>query len=80
MTQEIEREALPPLPEPFDHNTASNKAFKFSLLLENYCRRTTGFSENEMSADRLTETILGMPYDGQCPPDLGAALQTAIWA
>jgi hypothetical protein len=69
---------ITPLPEPFTHNTLSNKAFKLSALLEDYCRRTTGFSENEMGPERLTQTMLSMPYDGQCPPDLGVALTRAI--
>lgn len=69
---------ITPLPEPFTHNTLSNKAFKLSILLENYCRRTTGFSENELGPERLTQTMLAMPYDGQCPPDLAAALTLAI--
>ncbi|TBW41325.1 peptidoglycan-binding protein [Siculibacillus lacustris] len=69
---------ISPIPEPFVHNTASNKSFKFDILLENYTRRATGFGINQLSNERVNAVMRGIPNDGYCPPALAAALRRAL--
>ncbi|TBW35075.1 hypothetical protein EYW49_16630 [Siculibacillus lacustris] len=69
---------ISPIPEPFSHNTASNKSYKFDILLENYTRRATGFGINQLPIEPINAIMRGIPSDGYCPPALAGALRRAL--